>query len=218
VACVLWAAGALGLGATGLRLRSIEYCRAGIAALAVSGLLAIQLYVEPFGAERMMVLNLRFGAVFFAILAASVLAYLLRRTPETENEGYESLSKLLAWVALFSLLLLLSAEPYTYWKDTGTDPAKARWLALMSVSVVWAVYASAMLAVGFWRHSFALRLAALGLFGATAVKLVLVDIARLAQIYRIVAFLVLGVLMIAGAYLYHRIEQQLEADGSTSDE
>jgi uncharacterized membrane protein len=184
----------------------------------MAGLLAILLYAEPAGADRLMVLNLRFGAVLGAIFGACAMAHRLTKTPDREDEDYAKLSALLKWVVLVGLLLLLSAEPYTYWKDTVADPAKARWLALMSVSVVWAVYASVLLVVGFWRNRSALRLAGLALFGATALKLVLVDIAGVAQIYRVVAFLVLGVLMIAGAYLYHRVEQQLDAAGPEQDE
>lgn len=216
--CVLWAAGALGLVAAGLRLRSLPYCRAAIAALLVSGVLAIRLYADPVRVARLMVLNLRFGAVLGAILAASAMAYMLKRASEPEDDAHARLSTFLGWVVLVALLLLLSAEPYSYWKDKVADPARARWLALMSVSVVWAVYASALLAAGFWRRSVRLRLAALGLFAATALKLVLVDIAGVAQMYRVVAFLVLGVLMVGGAYLYHRIERQLDAARSEREE
>ena len=54
-----------------------------------------------------------------------------------------------------------------------------------------------------------LRFAALGLFGITAAKLVLVDIAGVKQIYRVISFFVLGLLMMGGAYGYHRVEKWL---------
>ena len=53
-----------------------------------------------------------------------------------------------------------------------------------------------------------LRLVALGLFGVTALKLVLFDLARAEEIYRIVSFMGLGLLMIAASYLYHRMEKK----------
>jgi uncharacterized membrane protein len=84
-------------------------------------------------------------------------------------------------------------------------------MALMSLSVVWAVYAAAMLGVGFWRRTLPLRLAALALFGVTAAKVVAVDIAGVRQIYRVVSFFVLGLLMIGAGYLYHLIEKRFEA-------
>ena len=62
------------------------------------------------------------------------------------------------------------------------------------------------------------RLVALGLFGLTAAKLVLVDLAVLRQIYRIVSFLVIGLLMIGASYLYHRIERWMDSEAPASEE
>jgi uncharacterized membrane protein len=75
---------------------------------------------------------------------------------------------------------------------------------------VWGVYATALLAVGFRGRNRPLRLVGLALFGLTALKLVLVDMAEVKQIYRIVSFLVLGLLMIGASYLYHRVEKWLD--------
>jgi uncharacterized membrane protein len=58
------------------------------------------------------------------------------------------------------------------------------------------------------------RLCALALFGVTSLKLVIVDMANVRDIYRIISFLVLGLLMIGASYLYHRVEKFLEASSS----
>jgi uncharacterized membrane protein len=110
-------------------------------------------------------------------------------------------------------LVVLSLETYVYCENTIEDFLKARWMSQMSLSVVWAIYAVIVLCIGFWRRIRPLRLAALGLLGITAVKLLLVDMSQVQQIYRIVSFLVLGAMMIGASYLYHRLEQQL-AGGS----
>jgi uncharacterized membrane protein len=87
----------------------------------------------------------------------------------------------------------------------------------MSLSVTWGAYAIAMLAIGFWRKVRSLRLAALGLFGLTALKLVLIDMAKIQEVYRIISFLVLGVLMIGASYLYHRVEKRLSISATPGD-
>jgi uncharacterized membrane protein len=110
---------------------------------------------------------------------------------------------------VLGLLLLLSAEAYSYCAETIDPPERARWVGLMSISVVWGVYATALLAVGFWRRFRALRVAGLALFGGTALKLVFVDIAGIKQVYRIAAFIVLGVLMVGAAYLYSRVGERI---------
>jgi uncharacterized membrane protein len=70
--------------------------------------------------------------------------------------------------------------------------------------MVWALYAVALLATGFRRSVRWLRLAGLGLFGITAAKLVAVDLADVDPVYRALSFLVLGLLLTASSYLYHR--------------
>jgi uncharacterized membrane protein len=81
----------------------------------------------------------------------------------------------------------------------------------MALSLVWGGYATALLSLGFRIPQARLRLAALALFGVTAVKLVLIDMARVQEIFRIVSFVGLGILMIGASYLYHRAAQRLEA-------
>ncbi len=65
--------------------------------------------------------------------------------------------------------------------------------------------------VGFWRKVRSLRLSALGLFGLTALKLVVVDMANVKGVYRIASFFALGLVMIGASYLYHRIEKRTDA-------
>jgi uncharacterized membrane protein len=58
-----------------------------------------------------------------------------------------------------------------------------------------------------------LRLAGLGLFALSAGKLVLVDLTGVQDIFRIVSFVALGLLMVAASYLYHCLERRLLALG-----
>ena len=136
---------------------------------------------------------------------------MLRRLREACTENEQSLAKGLYWAGAGLLLVVLSLETYTYCIDTISDRLKARWAILMSLSILWGVYAAVMLSIGFWRRARPVRLAALGLFAVTALKLVLVDLAGIRQIYRILSFLVLGLLMIGVSYLYHRVEKHLAA-------
>ena len=75
----------------------------------------------------------------------------------------------------------------------------ARWL----LSVLWAAYARYW-RLGFVRRSSSLRWASSFSFALTIVKAMLVDIARLQQLYRIIVFFVLGVLLLLVAWGYHK--------------
>ncbi len=106
-------------------------------------------------------------------------------------------------------LALLSAEAYTYCHETIARRRTARWTARMSLSIVWSLYAVSALGVGFLLRVREVRFAALGLLALTAIKLILFDMAGMEQIYRIVSFVLVGLMMIAASYLYHKLEIRL---------
>ena len=135
--------------------------------------------------------------------------FVLRRFRGLCQPEEQLTAKILYGIGIALLFVLLNGETYLYFRAAIADHERARWVSQMSLSVTWATYALAMLVVGFWRSVRSLRLAALGLFGLTALKLVLVDMAEVQEVYRIVSFLVLGVLMIVASYLYHRVEKRL---------
>jgi uncharacterized membrane protein len=55
------------------------------------------------------------------------------------------------------------------------------------------------------------RIVALLLFGATVLKVFLVDMANVETAYRILSFVVLGLLLIGASYLYHRFRHRIVA-------
>ncbi len=68
--------------------------------------------------------------------------------------------------------------------------------------MTWAAYGMGLIALGFNRRSPVLRYLALALFGITVVKLFAVDLLALDGIYRIVGFIVLGLVLLAASFLY----------------
>lgn len=134
--------------------------------------------------------------------------YLYQRATERKLiEG--SVAKLvLALCAAVAFWILISIETHTFFTGRAlSDPADAahqRWLGQMALSVLWAAYAAALAALGFIRRIAAVRWAALALFALTIIKAMLVDIAELQQLYRIIVFAVLGVLLLLVAWGYHK--------------
>ena len=74
------------------------------------------------------------------------------------------------------------------------------------VSIVWSLFALNLVYFGIRRQTRTLRLVGLGLFALVAWKVFFIDLARLAQIYRILAFLLLGLVVLGGAYFYMRFQ------------
>lgn len=137
-------------------------------------------------------------------------AYLFERA-QKRNLIDERVTKLvLALCAALAFWLLISIETHTYFvgralaEKSMEDAEHQRWLGQMALSVLWAAYAAALAAFGFVRRVAVIRWAALALFGFTVVKAMLVDIAQLQQLYRIIVFFVLGILLLLVAWGYHR--------------
>lgn len=70
------------------------------------------------------------------------------------------------------------------------------------VSILWSIFALALILRGIWRNIKVLRYIGLMLFAIVAWKVFFVDLSQLDQLYRIVAFLILGVLLLFGSFIY----------------
>ena len=70
------------------------------------------------------------------------------------------------------------------------------------VSILWSLFALGLLLAGVWKDLKLFRYVALGLFAVVAWKVFFSDLAQLEPIYRIVAFLILGVLLLSGSFIY----------------
>lgn len=77
------------------------------------------------------------------------------------------------------------------------------------LSVFWSAVGLGSLVYGLLRNERTLRLAGLGLLGLAAAKVALYDLAELDEIYRVLSFVGLGLLLLAGAFAYQRIRSEL---------
>ncbi|MGR9051116.1 MAG: DUF2339 domain-containing protein [Gammaproteobacteria bacterium] len=87
------------------------------------------------------------------------------------------------------------------------------------VSILWSVFALALIYTGIKQRIGMLRLTGLALFAVVAWKVFFIDLARLQQVYRILAFILLGILALGGAFFYMRHQQTFagnDADGNSS--
>ena len=64
--------------------------------------------------------------------------------------------------------------------------------------------AAGLMTLGFARNLVVLRRCAIGLFAATVIKVFVRDMANVETPYRILSFLIVGLVLVAASYLYHR--------------
>jgi uncharacterized membrane protein len=85
------------------------------------------------------------------------------------------------------------------------------------LSVYWSALAFALLLWGLMKDRKVLRLCGIGLFAAAAVKIFFIDLANLEQLWRIVAFAVIGVVMLVGAVVYIRCKDMFVKNGDDQE-
>lgn len=213
--CVGWAAEAALLWWFGQRIAvpSFRGLAAGLATGAVVRLLVVDLpdgVREPF----IPIFNsVGLPALCTTLLLIAGLAAAGRFLPRRGRA--ERILVQTAGAGLVALLwYVLSVECYDYFEAWAHVPEAARqqwlWRGQLALSVLWAVYSLAVLSAGFWFRQSGLRWAAIGLFGATVAKVLLVDMSRLDEIYRILTFFVAAMFLGAAAWAYQRVRLVLE--------
>ena len=208
---IAWALEALAMLWAGIQIRStrLQVTAGGLFVLALGKLLLSDTWLA-FRPHFTPILNKYFLSSLAVIACLFAAAALIKRGGEQKQMWAARLDLVCVLLAVTTLWFVSSIEMFTYFHsraDALLLPADRRhelWLGQMAMSVMWSLYAAVLMAVGFGRSSPALRWAALGLFGLTVVKVMLVDIAVLQQLYRIIAFFVLGLLLLVVAWGYHR--------------
>jgi uncharacterized membrane protein len=70
------------------------------------------------------------------------------------------------------------------------------------ISILWAIFALTFLIRGIAKDNSSVRYAGLALFTIVSIKVFFVDLKNLDPIYRIIAFVILGLMLLAGSFLY----------------
>ncbi len=71
-----------------------------------------------------------------------------------------------------------------------------------AISISWSLFALGVILPGITRNTRALRYVGLALFGIVTWKVFFIDLSELEQVYRIIAFILLGVLVLCGSFVY----------------
>lgn len=108
-------------------------------------------------------------------------------------------------VLVLYLASALVVTPFEEGSAVGSAMLSSHQQGQMVLSIFWALVGVGTLVVGLRRDVAALRLAALALLGVTVVKVFLFDFATLTSIYRVVSFIVLGLLLLAGAFVWQQL-------------
>jgi uncharacterized membrane protein len=99
-----------------------------------------------------------------------------------------------AALALLFVFLTLEVSSFLHYFAPGSRVG--------GVSILWSLFAIGLLLPGIWHDQRPLRYTALALFTVVSAKVLFSDLEHLDPIYRIIAFFVLGLLVLCGSFIY----------------
>ena len=193
-----------------VRMREMRLFAYGLLAATVIRLLAWDTFGVDLETFRP-VINWRFLAFTAGVATLYSAAWLEHRHSSEMPFQISDIERRAAFPALLGLanlatLWLLSAEIIASADSSLFDlsPDVSDNVASLGLSLLWALYAAALITLGIARRWRWVRLAGLALLAAPVVKLFAFDSRLLEQEYRVIAFLALGLLLVAGGLLYQR--------------
>ncbi|KJR41846.1 hypothetical protein MCHI_002266 [Candidatus Magnetoovum chiemensis] len=137
-------------------------------------------------------------------LLASVFAFahLLKGYEKSPSRRYNQSAIYTVFTALLFIMLNveLSAFFYDYLRS-------ARFAA---ISVLWTLFSASLMVIGFIINSHTLRIVSFVLFGITIFKVFVLDMAKFSTPYRIISFMILGIVLILMSYLYHIYKERIK--------
>jgi uncharacterized membrane protein len=108
--------------------------------------------------------------------------------------------------ALIFVYITLETNTFFHWKLPSFQSS--------SLSIVWSLYAIAILILGIWKTNRGWRYSGLTLFTIVVCKVFLIDLAEMEMIYRVIAFMIVGILLIAGSFVYIKSSHKFTIKGS----
>ncbi|HEY3617888.1 MAG TPA: DUF2339 domain-containing protein, partial [Candidatus Sulfotelmatobacter sp.] len=169
------------------------------------------------------IFNLRTATYAVAVAVLGAVAWYASKREDDSGRAVAAI----AVVALNALALIaLTREVTDYYarQMTAYRPARKQWTGAyrldfraieiardFTYSALWMAYGAMLMVVGFLRRSAFVRWQALILIAATTVKVFVYDVSELDRGYRIVSFIVLGVLLLTISFVYQRDWLQLSA-------
>ena len=134
-----------------------------------------------------------------------LVAWLQRGAPDAagERRRRERAAVLVAASAL--TVIVISTEITSFWAVRERVGAQAYLARELMLSAAWAAYAALLVVVGIRRRYPPIRYFAIALFGLTLTKVFVVDLETLGGIYRVVGFVVVGLILLGVSFQYQRV-------------
>ncbi|NTU43132.1 MAG: DUF2339 domain-containing protein [Nitrospirales bacterium] len=170
----------------------------------------LPLFIGPFE-NFALFLNSRFFICAFIIASCYGMLFLLSRNRErlTGSEPAMIPAALITTQILSVVLLTREFSDFYDFSASSLPFTEFRYAKQLSLSVLWTLYGSALTGIGIMRKSRLLRLMGIGLMAVTILKVFLFDLSELQAVYRIISFMILGLILLTVSYGYNRFKHRI---------
>jgi len=176
-----------------------------VLALAIVRLLALDVFIYAQSSEYGTLLNTR-----FLTFAVSTAALWLSAKFLAPGSSKKELDAAVAYIAGHAVLLFGLSLEIGGWVSRNVVPDNQSSVQIVAISVMMTVYAVILVMIGVKTRAAIHRMLGLALVVLVVAKLYLIDVWVLGRLFRITAFLALGVLLLALSYLYSRLRPVLD--------
>jgi uncharacterized membrane protein len=164
-----------------------------------------------------------FAAQWISILLLIVLAWETIKYLRNNKTELQKIYKASSWLICLSLITLFSIEAMhllTWFNFTNEDSIEKTETMYYKagLTIVWALSSFVIMWLGMSNRYKPLRIIALVVFGVTLVKLFIFDIRNIAPAGKIIAFILLGVLLLIISFMYQRLKKIIIDDVEHKDE
>lgn len=200
-----------------------------VSVLVLGRLLALEMVLKP--EEYTLLLNKRLVVFLISVACLSAAGWLYRQYKATVSDKEYQFVKAIVVTANVLMLIALSAEVVDFFNqqagfirqipmmdtlsrsrsrpDFEAIRSLRQWESI-TLSILWALYAVGVIAVGFARKSQLLRVGGMLLIGFTLLKFFLYDLWGLGSLYRIIISIVLGVLLLLASFGYNKYKGRIK--------
>ncbi len=189
---------ALVLALLGFLFRRQELRLWGLAALVLALLMVL---FEDRAGTSLFLFNSKFGLIALIIVIFGIMEWLYRNQPTPDFEKEMPAAVRIAWAGL--IWYGISSEIGEYFSSS----VNVRNLLL---SFWWLAYATLLLIYGSIKLDLILRRTGLVLLAFTVLKVFLYDIQTLDTVYKTIAFVVLGVILLTMAFTYQKNKEKIK--------
>lgn len=204
----------------GFNIEYKELRKAGLI-IAVCALIKLILIDFEYGNfVGVLIFNNRFLSYLILASCALISAFLYRKNNNIITESEKPLATSLAVASAIILLIGFTNEIESYfdhlYRVASAPGSQLNWehstiqhIKHFSISAMWALYSFILVGIGITRKFRAIRIMALVVFIITIVKVFVFDTFEIAQIWRIMSFIGLGVVLVVTSFLYQKHKDRI---------